>query len=65
VLAGSRRGAGGSAFHVQAVRHPDGTVIALATSPLTPRAWHTATLLSDGSVLLAGGIDARGRTLAA
>ena len=48
-----------------AVRLADGRVIPLATSPLTPRAWHTATLLADGSVLLAGGIDGHGRTLAA
>lgn len=30
----------------------------------TPRAWHTATLLGNGEVLLTGGVDAPGNVLA-
>jgi len=30
----------------------------------TPRAMHTATMLADGRVLLAGGLDANGTSLA-
>jgi RHS repeat-associated protein len=41
------------------------TTSALRVSPGVPRAWHTATLLADGSVLVLGGIDARGNTISA
>jgi RHS repeat-associated protein len=37
----------------------------LAVSPGLPRAWHSATLLGDGTVLIAGGVDANGRTISA
>jgi len=47
------------------IRGLDGAVATLPVSPLTPRAWHTASVLSDGSVLIVGGVDAEKHVLTA
>src|SRR5262245_6818736 len=39
--------------------------LTVLSAPHTPRRWHAATLLADGTVLIPGGIDAKGRTVAA
>ena len=39
------------------VYHPDRGTWTAISDMLTPRRWHTATLLSDGTVLVAGGAD--------
>ena len=41
----------------------NGSVRPMNTGALTARAYHTATLLTDGSILFAGGVDSNGATL--
>lgn len=56
---------GGTDSQVQAgvwIRDPK-TNATVAVRGLEPRTWHTATLLPDGTVLVIGGVDSKGRTV--
>src|SRR2546428_1667371 len=56
--------AGGRVLARAAVQDPgSGTIVALPNGLQHARAWHTATTLPDGTVLIVGGVDASGRVV--